>query len=30
MNQLIIITAIGRDRAGVVHELTRAVLDCGG
>lgn len=30
MSQLIVITAIGRDRAGVVHELTRAVLDCGG
>jgi glycine cleavage system transcriptional repressor len=30
MNQLIVITAIGRDRAGVVHDLTRAVLDCGG
>ena len=30
MNQLIVITALGGDRAGVVHELTRAVLDCGG
>ena len=30
MNQLIVITAVGRDRAGVVHDLTRAVLDCGG
>ena len=30
MNQLIVISAIGGDRAGVVHELTRAVLECGG
>ena len=30
MNQLIVITALGGDRAGVVHELTRAVLECGG
>ena len=28
--QLIVISAVGQDRAGVVHELTRAVLDCGG
>ncbi len=30
MNQLIVISAVGRDRPGVVHELTRVVLDCGG
>ncbi len=30
MNQLIVISAVGRDRAGVVHDLTRTVLDCGG
>jgi glycine cleavage system transcriptional repressor len=30
MNQLIVITAVGSDRAGVVHELTRAVLEWGG
>lgn len=30
MNQLIVITAVGSDRAGVVHDLTRAVLECGG
>jgi glycine cleavage system transcriptional repressor len=30
MNQLIVITAVGHDRAGVIHDLTRAVLDCGG
>ena len=30
MKQLIVVTAIGKDRAGVVHDLTRAVLDCGG
>lgn len=30
MNQLIVITAVGSDRADVVHELTRAVLECGG
>jgi glycine cleavage system transcriptional repressor len=30
MNQLIVISAVGPDRPGVVHELTRVVLDCGG
>jgi glycine cleavage system transcriptional repressor len=30
MNQLIVITAVGNDRAGIVHELTRLVLNCGG
>lgn len=30
MNQLIVISAIGRDRPGVVHELTHVVLECGG
>lgn len=30
MKQLIVITAVGSDRAGLVHELTRLVLNCGG
>jgi glycine cleavage system transcriptional repressor len=30
MQQLTVITAVGSDRAGVVHDLTRAVLECGG
>jgi glycine cleavage system transcriptional repressor len=30
MQQLTVITAVGTDRAGVVHDLTRAVLECGG
>lgn len=30
MQQLIVITAMGSDRPGVVHDLTRAVLECGG
>lgn len=30
MNQLIVISAVGSDRAGVVHDLTRTVLECGG
>ncbi len=30
MNQLIVISAVGRDRPGVVHELTHVVLECGG
>src|SRR5210317_1786770 len=30
MNQLIVISAIGRDRPGIVHELTHVVLECGG
>ncbi len=30
MKQLVVISAVGGDRSGVVHDLTRAVLDCGG
>ena len=30
MKQLIVISAVGRDRPGVVHELTHVVLECGG
>ncbi|MDH3590210.1 MAG: glycine cleavage system protein R [Gammaproteobacteria bacterium] len=30
MNELIVISAVGRDRPGVVHDLTHTVLDCGG
>jgi glycine cleavage system transcriptional repressor len=30
MKQLIVISAIGRDRAGIVNELTRVILECGG
>lgn len=30
MSQLIVISAIGTDRAGVVHDLTGVILDCGG
>ena len=30
MKQLIVISAIGTDRTGVVHDLSRVVLDCGG
>lgn len=30
MQQLIVLTAIGSDRPGVVNDLTQAVLDCGG
>ena len=30
MRQLIVISAVGTDRAGVVHELTRVVLECNG
>ncbi len=30
MNQLIVISAVGQDRAGVVQDITRTVLDCGG
>ena len=30
MQQLIVITAMGSDRPGVVHDLTKAVLECGG
>jgi glycine cleavage system transcriptional repressor len=30
MEQLMVISAIGGDRTGAVHELTRVILDCGG
>jgi glycine cleavage system transcriptional repressor len=30
MEQLMVISAIGGDRTGVVHALTRVILDCGG
>ena len=30
MEQLMVISAVGGDRTGVVHELTRVILDCGG
>ncbi len=30
MKQLVVITAVGDDRPGVVHDLSRVVLDCGG
>ena len=30
MEQLMVISAVGSDRTGVVHDLTRVVLDCGG
>lgn len=30
MQQLMVISAVGGDRAGVVHELTKVILDCGG
>ena len=30
MTEFIVISAVGRDRPGVVHALTQTVLDCGG
>jgi glycine cleavage system transcriptional repressor len=30
MEQLMVISAVGGDRTGVVHDLTRVVMDCGG
>ena len=30
MQQLMVISAVGGDRTGVVHDLTRIILDCGG
>ncbi len=30
MKQLIALSAIGSDRTGMVHDLTRAIADCGG
>ncbi|HEX9851795.1 MAG TPA: ACT domain-containing protein, partial [Woeseiaceae bacterium] len=28
--QLIVLSAVGTDRAGVVNDITRVILDCGG
>ena len=30
MEQLIVISAVGGDRTGVVHDLTQIIMDCGG
>ena len=30
MSQLIVLSAIGMDRAGIIKDLTKVVLDCGG
>ncbi|MCW8847023.1 MAG: glycine cleavage system protein R, partial [Gammaproteobacteria bacterium] len=30
MNKLLVISAVGADRPGIVHELTRLILNCGG
>ena len=30
MSQLIVISAVGSDRTGVVHDLTKVILACGG
>ena len=30
MEQLMVISAVGGDRTGVIHDLTRIILDCGG
>lgn len=30
MSQLIVISAIGTDRSGVVHDISHAILSCGG
>ena len=30
MQQLIVLSAVGTDRAGVVNDLTKIILDCGG
>ncbi len=30
MQQLIVISAVGSDRTGVVNDLTKVILDCGG
>src|SRR5271165_173405 len=30
MKQLIALSAIGSDRTGMVHDLTRVIADCGG
>ena len=30
MTQLIVLSVIGTDRAGIVQEISRVILDCGG
>ena len=30
MSQLIVLSAVGSDRAGVVNDISRVILDCGG
>ncbi|MBT8079958.1 MAG: glycine cleavage system protein R [Gammaproteobacteria bacterium] len=30
MSQLIVLSAVGTDRAGVVNDISRVILDCGG
>jgi glycine cleavage system transcriptional repressor len=30
MKQLLVISAVGRDRPGLVHDLAKRILDCGG
>ncbi len=30
MSQLIVLSAMGTDRAGIVNDLTKVILDCGG
>ena len=30
MSQLIVISAVGKDRKGVVQDITKAILSCGG
>jgi glycine cleavage system transcriptional repressor len=30
MEQLVVISAVGTDKAGVVNDLTKVILDCGG
>jgi glycine cleavage system transcriptional repressor len=30
MSQLVVLSAVGTDRAGVVKDLSKAILDCGG
>ncbi|MGY8796920.1 MAG: ACT domain-containing protein [Woeseiales bacterium] len=30
MSQLIVLSALGTDRPGVVTDISRSILDCGG
>jgi len=30
MKQLLVISAVGHDRPGLVHDLAKRILDCGG